>query len=88
MSELDTLLRNHQADTAARRLKLERALAQRQDDLRVRTQRVEELTEKLRRNEKSLEDYKLQMKEASIDAIKQMEQKVLTYVTYISIMFL
>ena len=67
---------------------MERALAQRQDDLRVRTQRVEELTEKLRRNEKSLEDYKLQMKEASIDAIKQMEQKVLTYVTYISIMFL
>ena len=45
--EMDGLLRNHQADTTARRLQLERTLAQRQSELRTRTQEVEELTVKL-----------------------------------------
>ena len=45
--EMDGLLRNHQADTTARRLQLERTLAQRQLELRTRTQEVEELTVKL-----------------------------------------
>ena len=44
---MDGLLRNHQADTTARRLQLERTLAQRQSDLRTRTHEVEELTVKL-----------------------------------------
>ena len=44
---MDGLLRNHQADTTARRLQLERTLAQRQSELRTRTQEVEELTVKL-----------------------------------------
>ena len=42
--EMDGLLRNHQADTAAHRLQLERALAQRQGDLRARTQELEDIT--------------------------------------------
>ena len=45
--EMDALLRNHQADTTARRLQLERTLAQRQSELRTRTQEVEELTVKV-----------------------------------------
>ena len=45
--ELDSLLRSHQADTTAKRLQLERTLAQRQADLRSRTQEVEELSSKL-----------------------------------------
>ena len=44
---MDSLLRNHQADTTARRLQLERTLAQRQSELRTRTHEVEELTVKL-----------------------------------------
>ena len=44
---MDALLRNHQADTTARRLQLERTLAQRQSELRTRTHEVEELTVKL-----------------------------------------
>ena len=42
--EMDGLLRNHQADTAAHRLQLERTLAQRQGDLRARTQELEDIT--------------------------------------------
>ena len=41
---MDGLLRNHQADTAAYRLQLERTLAQRQGDLRARTQELEDIT--------------------------------------------
>ena len=41
---MDGLLRNHQADTAAHRLQLERTLAQRQGDLRARTQELEDIT--------------------------------------------
>ena len=41
---MDGLLRSHQADTTARRLQLERALSQRQAELRARTQEVEELS--------------------------------------------
>ena len=76
MAELDTLLRNHQADTAARRLQLERALAQRQADLRSRTQEVEDLTERLREMERALEKSKLDMKGISSDALQKMEEKV------------
>ncbi len=43
---MEGLLRSHQADTTARRLQLERALAQRQGELRSRTQGLEELTVK------------------------------------------
>jgi len=43
---MDNLLRNHQADTAARRLQLERTLTQRQGDLRARTQELEDTTVK------------------------------------------
>ena len=42
--EMDGLLRSHQADTTARRLQLERALSQRQAELRARTQELEELS--------------------------------------------
>ena len=42
--EMDGLLRNHQADTAAHRLQLERTLAQRQGDLRARTQELEDIS--------------------------------------------
>ena len=41
---MDGLLRSHQADTTARRLQLERALSQRQAELRARTQEMEELS--------------------------------------------
>ena len=40
VNELDVALRSHQADTTSRRLQLERALTQRQADLRSRTQEV------------------------------------------------
>ena len=40
VNELDVALHSHQADTTSRRLQLERALTQRQADLRARTQEV------------------------------------------------
>ena len=40
VNDLDVALRSHQADTTSRRLQLERALTQRQADLRSRTQEV------------------------------------------------
>ena len=43
---MDGMLRSHQADVTARRLQLERTLAQRQADLKARTQQLEELTTK------------------------------------------
>lgn len=62
---MDGLLRNHQADTTARRLQLERTLAQRQSELRTRTQEVEELTVKLseaRKRELELEQEAREMR--------------------------
>ena len=44
--DLDSSLRKHQAETAARSLQLERTLAQRQADLRKQTQEMEELSQK------------------------------------------
>ena len=44
--DLDSSLRRHQAETAARSLQLERTLAQRQADLRKQTQEMEELSQK------------------------------------------
>lgn len=44
--ELDTQLRRHQAETATKTLQLERLLAQRQADLKGRTQEVEDITKK------------------------------------------
>ena len=40
------MLRSHQADVTARRLQLERTLAQRQADLKARTQELEDLMTK------------------------------------------
>ena len=40
VNELDVAMHSHQADTTSRRLQLERALTQRQADLRTRTQEV------------------------------------------------
>ena len=44
--DLDTALRKHQAETATKTLQLERILAQRQADLKARTQEIEDLLKK------------------------------------------
>ena len=56
--EMDGLLRSHQADTTARRLQLERSLAQRQADLRTRTQELEEVTIKYSDAQKTIEEFR------------------------------
>ena len=50
--ELDELLRKHQAETTAKRLQLERNLAQRQADLRSKTQELEDLSRKYAQSQK------------------------------------
>ena len=51
--EMDELLRTFQANSATCRLRLERALAQRQEELRARTQEAEELVVKLKDSKKT-----------------------------------
>lgn len=58
MLEIDGLLRNHQADTAARQLKLERHLAQRHSEIKTRTQELEAMAVQLdvaRKHEQELQ---------------------------------
>ena len=55
---MDKLLRTHQADTAARRLQLERMLTQRQADIRTRTQELEVLMIKYSGTKKREEELK------------------------------
>ena len=60
---MDELLRTFQMNSTACRLKLERALAQRQDELRTRTQEAEKLAIMLK---KSKETEKKLMKEITL----------------------
>lgn len=64
---MDGLLRNHQADTTARRLQLERTLAQRQSELKTRTQEVEELTVKVSEARKRVLDLEQEARERKVD---------------------
>jgi chromosome segregation ATPase len=50
--DLDCALRKHQGETAAKILQMERTLAQRQADLKMRTQEVEDLTKKYHQAQK------------------------------------
>lgn len=80
---MDGLLRNHQADTTARRLQLERTLAQKQSEVRTRTQEVEELTLKLSESrrrmmelEKEVNQLKTERQRANGDYKKLLQEKV------------
>ena len=50
--ELQELLRKHQAKTTAKRLQLERYLAQHQPDLRTKTQELEDLSQRYGQSQK------------------------------------
>ena len=65
--EMDGLLRTHQADTTARRLQLERTLAQRQSEVRHRTQEVEELTVKLSEVKKKTAELEQELSKTMVD---------------------
>ena len=67
---MDGLLRNHQADTTARRLQLERTLAQRQSELRTRTQEMEELIVKLSEVRKRVSELEQEARELKVDREK------------------
>ena len=64
---MDGLLRTHQADTTARRLQLERTLAQRQSEVRHRTQEVEELTVKLSEAKKKATELEQELSKTMVD---------------------
>ena len=64
---MDALLRNHQADTTARRLQLERTLAQRQSELKTRTHEVEDYTLKLSEARKKISELEQQVGEGSME---------------------
>ena len=64
---MDGLLRNHQADTTARRLQLERTLAQRQSEVRSRTQEVDELTVKLSEVRKRVSELEQELGRTKMD---------------------
>lgn len=64
---MDRLLQSHQAETTARRLQLERALSQRQGELRNRTQEVEELTSRVSERQSTISEVRGQLGQAKED---------------------
>lgn len=68
---MDELLRTHQANTAARRLQLERLLTQRQADIRSRTQELEDVM--IKYNETKQREVALKQE---VDCLRSSEQSL------------